>query len=328
MMKGKELLCISLAAVCLAGTVSCSKDYTGRYIRIQGSTQPHAGATKTAYSDVTYTESAATYERIDWVSGDKILLAMKNDGGTEQLAYSITGIKSSSNRYSKATLVPDGVASGLQWGDGTHYFWSAYPSTATVGNDMTVRGSYPATQTLTYRTEADNVKYFDPDMNMAYMVASLSTPPQDYISLDYYPAMTTFDFEVGANDNIVITGFEMETETSGLTSDVDLTGTFVATFDPASGMAWTFTTEEGPLQTVCPAEGHYGRTDQVHPQHGRDEVPQPQTERQLDYLPGLHQGQHFRPADSGCRLAYHLQRTARRAVDCQQRHRNRRRISV
>lgn len=243
MMKGKELLCISLAAVCLAGTVSCSKDYTGRYIRIQGSTQPHAGATKTAYSDVTYTESAATYERIDWVSGDKILLAMKNDGGTEQLAYSITGIKSSSNRYSKATLVPDGVASGLQWGDGTHYFWSAYPSTATVGNDMTVRGSYPATQTLTYRTEADNVKYFDPDMNMAYMVASLSTPPQDYISLDYYPAMTTFDFEVGANDNIVITGFEMETETSGLTSDVDLTGTFVATFDPASSMAWTFTTD-------------------------------------------------------------------------------------
>ena len=242
MMKGKELLCISLAAVCLAGTVSCSKDYTGRYIRIQGSTRSHSDATKTADSDATYTEAGTTYERIDWIEGDRIMLAMRNDGGNEQMAYTVTGVKPS-NRYSKATLIPYGAASGLQWGDGTHYFWSAYPSTATVGNDMTVRGSYPATQTLTYRTEADNVKYFDPDMNMAYMVASLSTPPQDYISLDYYPAMTTFDFEVGANDNIVITGFEMETETSGLTSDVDLTGTFVATFDPASSMAWTFTTD-------------------------------------------------------------------------------------
>lgn len=242
MMKGKKLIWILPAMAFLAGIAACSKDYTGRYIRIQGSTRSHGDATKTAYSDATYTDAGTTYERIDWVDGDKIMLAMRNDGGNEQMAYTVTGVKPS-NRYSKATLIPYGAASGLQWGEGTHYFWSAYPSTATVGSDMTVRGTYPATQTLTYKTEADNVKYFDPDMNLAYMVASLSTPVQEYISLDYYPAMTTFDFEVGANDNIVITGFEMETETSGLATDVDLTGTFVTTFDPDASMAWTFATD-------------------------------------------------------------------------------------
>jgi len=229
---------IALAILGLSGAISCQKDYTGQEIRIRANARSDSPSTKTSYSGVEYTESSTTYERIDWEEGDLIMLAMTNDDVTNsQQAYEITGV-SASDRYSVAGLVPYGTDSGLLWGSGTHDFWSAYPSTATVG-DHTVSGNVPATQTLTYSTTSSGVLYYTPDMNYAYMVAGLQTTDQSSgISLDYYPAVTTFDFTVGANDDIVVTGFEMETSSSGETSDVAMSGDFTATFD--SNMAYSF----------------------------------------------------------------------------------------
>jgi len=242
--KMKIIGIFAIAILCLG---SCSKeDYAGKSIKISGA-KSHSAApsTKTSYSDVKFTEGGNVYERIDWVEGDDICLAMQNDEKASPLFetadYAIARIKSSNNKYSVAGLEPMAASGhGLFWGTGAHYFWSGYPASVTVG-DKTISGTFPDTQNLTYSTTNNNIQEFASDMSLAYMVAGLKTDaPQESISLDYYPAMTTFDFTVGANTDMVITGFEMETETSGLTENVALTGVFTATFDGSDGMSWTY----------------------------------------------------------------------------------------
>lgn len=242
-----------LVTLCLG---ACRKeDYAGKSVRIGARISARSANTKTLYSDERYTVGEKEYERIDWVNGDAIKLAMQNSEFNELSAdhfascnYNIGGI-TANGRYSEAKLTPvpasvspSGAApadKGLCWGTGSHFFWAAYPATATVG-ERTVSGNYPASQELVYSTTDDGVTYFSPDMNKAYMVAGLATDaPEDHVDLDFYPAMTTFDFTVGANTDLVITAFEMETVSSGLSgSNVYLTGDFTASFD--SNMNWTF----------------------------------------------------------------------------------------
>lgn len=244
---GNAMKLFGISAVALLCLFSCSKEnYSGKSVRISGA-RSHSGAplTKTLYSGVTYTEGSDVYERIDWIEGDDIRLAMQNNETVSPVfdaaSYSIARIQTPTSKYSVAGLEPiSGDGHGLFWGTGAHYFWSGYPASATIG-DKTVSGTYPATQNLTYHSTNADVQDYPGDMSIAYMVAGLKTSaPQEYISLDYYPAMTTFDFTVGANTSMVITGFEMETETSGLSENVALCGTFTATFDGNDDMNWTY----------------------------------------------------------------------------------------
>ncbi len=231
-----------LVVLCLFGMPSCSKILVGEKIFLTAKSHFFAPTTKTVYSNETYTDGGDTYERIDWVDGDRIKLCVKNDDVTGASHVYAIDTPQPASRFSIAGLTPEG-GNGLQWGNGTHYFWSAYPSTATTGT-YTVSGTYPEVQNLTFVGETDGVLMYEPDMDYAYMVAGLKTDPtDDGISLDFYPAMTTFEFTVRANDNLVITGFEMETNTAqsmGVSSGLDLSGTFVATFDPADNMSYTF----------------------------------------------------------------------------------------
>jgi len=223
-------------------SVSCTKDLLNKQVRFGARTRTDV-PTKTEYSYEQYTESSTLYERINWVDGDLVKIGMENGGTATYQDYSINEIQSSTNRYSVAGLLPYGADNGLQWGSGEHVFWTIYPNGGTLqfsGTDtFTASGTYPATQTQTYSTTNENVLYYEPDMSIAYMLGSLVvSEPQSSISLDYYPAMTTLDFEVGANTDVTVTGFTMETTTAqaddGLTDNLNLTGTFIATFDKSS----------------------------------------------------------------------------------------------
>ena len=80
-------------------------------------------------------------------------------------------------------------------------------------------------------------------MSDAFMVASQqSAPSEGGINLDFYPAFTTFEFTVGANDNTTITSFEMETSTYETESAiyVPLAGVSTATFDASSNMSFSY----------------------------------------------------------------------------------------
>ena len=235
-MRKKHLLYNLAAVLCLLLAVSCTKDYTGKRIRFSASTRSGA-ATKAAYSDVV----TSNIERIDWKAGDIINLAMRNteNPASTTQEYSITGI-SANGRNSKAGLEVYGGTNGLQWGTGDHYFWAAYPSTATLGSgSMTVTGTIAGTQEQSYTATNSGIARYDSDQTL-YLTAGKLVPESaigDPISLDFDPAMTTFDFEVGSNtdDDLIIRSFELTTEYAE--SDIAdanlraLSGNFTATYD-------------------------------------------------------------------------------------------------
>ena len=250
-MRNKSLLWILLmGTICLSGSVSCQKEMVGKQIHFKASTRPKAQQTKTSYSGETAEDNSKTYERIDWVNGDKILLAMTNAEQTTPATqvYQITGI-TSSGRYSTAGLQPEAPASsGLQWGTGTHDFWAAYPSTATVG-DHSFSFPIPAAQLASYVETNNGVIRFAPDMGKAFMVAGFQSSPTDAgINLDFYHGFTAFEFTVGADDDITVTSFEMETETyeTETSTIVPICGTAVATFDSSNSMSYAFSTAPSP----------------------------------------------------------------------------------
>lgn len=214
----------------------CQKFGVGTAIRFSASTHPDA-TTKAAYSDVV----TSNIERIDWKAGDRIMLAMRNTENPTSTTqeYSINGI-SASGRYSKAGLEVYGGGDGLQWGTGKHYFWAAYPSTAALGSgSMTVTGTIADTQTQTYTTTNSGIAMYDSDQTL-YLTAGKLVPESaigDPISLDFDPAMTTFDFEVGSNteDDMMISSVQLTTEPAETEVTDDnlraLSGDFTATYD-------------------------------------------------------------------------------------------------
>lgn len=243
MRKSRVIISIAASAVCLIGLAGCTKDLSGKRIRFRASTRPEAPVTKTAYSGETYNASSKVYERIDWVDGDRIVLAMKNnDVSMVSQEYSVNTI-SVAGVNSKTDLEPYGTENGLEWGTGTHDFWAAYPaSKVTVGNHR-MSATIPSSQIVRYSSKANNVSIFRADMSDAFMVAGLQSPQkEDGINLDFYPAFTAFEFTVGANDNTTITSFEMETSTyeTETANYVPLAGVSTATFDAASNMSFTY----------------------------------------------------------------------------------------
>ena len=242
-MRTSRIITLAAAAVCLLGLSACTKNLSGLQIRFRASTSPKAPSTKTAYSGANFSSGGTVYERIDWVDGDHIVLAMKNnDVAMVSQEYSVNTI-SVAGVNSKTDLEPYGAENGLTWGEGTHYFWAAYPaSKVTVGNHR-MSATIPSSQIVRYSSRSNNVSIFKADMSDAFMVASQqSAPSEGGINLDFYPAFTTFEFTVGANDNTTITSFEMETSTYETESAiyVPLAGVSTATFDASSNMSFSY----------------------------------------------------------------------------------------
>ena len=253
MRKSSIIISIAAAAVCLLGLSACTKDLSGLAIRFSARTRPEAPATKTAYSGATENSGGKVYERIDWVDGDRIVLAMKNgEVGMTSQEYSVNTI-TVAGVNSKTDLKPYGSENGLQWGTGTHDFWSGYPASKVTVGDHTLSATIPSSQVASYSKKSGDTFLFNPDMSDAFMVAGLQSVPNDSgINLDFYPAFTTFDFTVGANDNTTVTRFEMETGTyEAETAAIEpLAGVARATFDPANNMSFSFSTTGTTSNTV------------------------------------------------------------------------------
>lgn len=215
-MKASRILAaVALGALVIFG-VGCKKSsFQGKVIYFTASSQ--ATQTKTAYSD----EIVGGYERIDWVSGDKIAIAMSNDGGEEVGDYLID-VVSTSGVKSQATLMPLGGPygyNGLEWGEGEHSFSALYPSPSVDSNWPNSVGvgslvlSYPAVQTLTPKGESGaDALILQPDMKYAYMYAvAQEIAPNSTIDLSFTPLFTAFEISISAGDNdeVNLTGFRL-----------------------------------------------------------------------------------------------------------------------
>ena len=178
--------------------------------------------TRTTYSGVTYnTENGATFERINWVDGDKIEIYSPDALNADNSHYKVVNIQDAENGNGPEYASLERYSgSGLQWGsgsdeNGTHTFYAMYPSSKYFeeGKDEsnvvsgvkmdkeTVRGVVPISQTpasFEVKEVEGAIQYIaHPDMRYAYMVAkSTATPAKNNVSLTFVPIVTALQVEL------------------------------------------------------------------------------------------------------------------------------------
>ena len=232
-----------------------------RQIRFSAVSYPESemGKTRTAYSGSPATVNNKYVERIDWQSGDEVLIASdvaQTPGGVSSAVYSISGITpDTANQKSEGDITPVN-GNGLQWGDGDgdgpYRFMGVYPSTATINtSNGTVSGmSIPDTQdvdaTRMEMTETNgnvtNVTYL-PNMSNAWMLADrVGVSKGADVELQFYPAFTAFEFNIlcqdaSANDRVYIRSFTLSS------ASLDIWGSYSAALAVDGGSVFTLPTE-------------------------------------------------------------------------------------
>ena len=158
--------------------------------------------TKTDYSGHKENVGGKTYERIDWVVGDKVkILANGVKPSKTECVYEVSHVTASGIRSSAGLRpfnAPDGH--GLLWDSGNADFYAFYPSNSpakvsasnTISNfDITVK--LPKEQNTFTKTMSGNHTEFNPDMELAAMLAvSRGVSPTPSAQLDFLPLVTTF----------------------------------------------------------------------------------------------------------------------------------------
>lgn len=222
-MKKFSIFSMSLALSVLI--CSCTKEPgVGEGIRFRASAYGPSGspATKTAYGSIDNTSQ--TYQMLNWVEGDMVRIYSPQAGLQEDESVHfddcvVDGVTAEGN--TSVATVRSTHEHGLVWGEANpHYFYAIYPSTAVnaqstiaagAGNAVTVTGTIPAVQELTWTDGTDVVGA--PDMNYAYMYASTTTAPNSNVDLQFSPKFTAFQFEIGTGEfsSIHVTNFTLST---------------------------------------------------------------------------------------------------------------------
>ena len=216
-----------LGAGILLSVVGCQKgttsDDAGKAIRFGAKT---GAPTRTAYSGqgTAGTDGNLTWERIDWVDGDQVMIgsdkALGRLGGTNKYAtYRVYG--SQANGDISTASIADDEGKGLVWGDNPneeYTFWGVYP--ASVGDANIAEGKV----TYTIATPQSPQNDGKTNMEQAVMLAKLSgAKPKQTVDLQFYPAYTAFEFVLkAANTDVNLTKVE-------LVSSSNLVGTVTAT---------------------------------------------------------------------------------------------------
>ena len=236
-------------AGCQKGTPS---EYSGNAIKFGALT---GAPTRTAYSgEGTMTDGKLTWERINWVDGDKVMIASDKahgrNGGTNLYAtYRLTGTTKKSDTQSEASLADD-EGKGLVWGDEDSYtFWGIYPASAGNGADLVEgKASFSIAAEQGPDTATDGV--LAPDMDQAVMLAKISgVHPKTSVDLQFYPAFTAFEFVLtGAAAEVDLTKIE-------LISTSNLSGTVTATIAEEGATTFSDPTSAGKILTYVFPEG-------------------------------------------------------------------------
>ena len=240
---------ILLGAGILLSLTGCQKGTTvgsGKDVKFKASANNLE--TRTAFGDVV-TENNVAIQRIDWKSGDKLLIWSDNavvrenrshpsfsSNNTHIATYSVSNIRAEGRK--SVANIDDPAGFGLRYQDDPslkYAFWGIYPAGAVSAN--------PSVNNSAELTLYDTQTGVEPDMNQAFMTAvALNTEAEKPVELQFYPAFTTFEFILQGGDDddysLTITKFALESEGEGGT---DLAGKFVAT---CSDGTWTYDCED------------------------------------------------------------------------------------
>ena len=158
--------------------------------------------TKTEYSGHKENVGGKTYERIDWVVGDKVkIFANGVKPSKTECVYEVSHVTASGIR-SSAGLRPFNEADGhgLMWDSGNADFYAFYPgnspakvSASNTPSDFSVTVNLPREQNTFTKITSGNHTEFKPDMELAAMMAvSRNVSPTSSVQLDFLPLVTTF----------------------------------------------------------------------------------------------------------------------------------------
>lgn len=258
MMKKKIIRILLAALPLLPGCVKNILDGAapGTQINFAASTSyDNNPGTKTEYSGVFTNETVSgvthKYERINWVSGDKIHIyspqaAQQGNAGVHEADYDIQASTiSNSGRNSSARISSTSNTGGLVWGEGSgnYNFYALYPSpaiqTGVSMNGSTVTAPIPQYQRMVGTaprevndptTTSGKRLVYDPDMNYAYMYAAAAASNGGTVDLRFRPLMTAFEITLGTKDP---NGMEIREIylSSNHPSDPSLSGTVNATIN-------------------------------------------------------------------------------------------------
>lgn len=182
---------------------------------------------RTIYSGEVYTYDGRNFERIDWITGDKIEIYSPQASNGSSAHYNITEFttgdeseQDGTNKGSDYAYLERQGESSLQWnGDGDHTFYAMYPSSTMfniVNEDGTVitveqgikldgsvvKGIVPTSQSGTI-TESEGNYTIAPNMNYAYMVAKTTANRIDNpnVGLSFVPIVTAVEIEMIVPNN-------------------------------------------------------------------------------------------------------------------------------
>ena len=263
----KQELSLMAAAVMLGGALllstGCAKESSvnekyrpaGAEISFSASTGYENGSgTRTEYSGV-LSGTSPQYERIDWVSGDKVAIAYVHGSISKASDYVVTTIDETSGRNSVASVAAVSDQQKLTWdsGDGDHVFYAMYPANGFEDNtsaDLTTAGHVSATIPATQTFHENGGKYLPP-MEYGYMFSYKKIEGDSHesrVTLPFTPAVTTFEFQLqrGAGEpNASVTGVRLSASTA-------LTGTFEfdITGGDANGATWGTVSTSDPGNTI------------------------------------------------------------------------------
>lgn len=204
--------------------------------------------TKTSYSGVLTTSDV---ERIDWEDGDLIrIISNEVSEPVDKYADYVLSLTGNNGRYSYAKANPASSSGhGLIWGEGSHTFYSVYPSPSTSGAQSglglslsddggLVTAVIPVDQSYATARTGVTEDYYG-DMRLAYMTAATTASEGSDVTLEFTPMVTTFYVTV-SND----TGATMTLRKVSLSSgDTALAGTFRAVL--SSSNTRTYSVYEG-----------------------------------------------------------------------------------
>lgn len=249
-----------LSAGILLSLTGCQKgtgvDNAGKKARFSAST---GYETRTAYSGVR--DANKKIERIDWTSGDQIMVWSDNAtvrpqgtpyfSGNDKLAVYNIGTITASDEKSVAT-VEDRRDSGLLYPDDNQdcQFWGVYPASAVTASPVnnTLPLAIGAQQQLaenanTAISTANPYVDFVPDMDQAYMLAYVSGAKEGAsVELPFKPAFTDFEFNITTTleSDVTVTAVEITSTSTAVSGGFTATctnGTWSYTIASDAGMS-------------------------------------------------------------------------------------------
>ena len=223
-------------------------------------------ATRTAYSgEGEGTAPNLTWERIDWLEGDQVLMwsdkATSKSGSGHSAVYSILSV--TKNGKESLASISDPSETGLRYAEegGAHKFWGLYPASAVSsapaeGSESSLSFNIPATQDGEKSVDSNGNITYTPDMDLAVMLAAIEgAQPKEKVNIYFYPAFTAFELtfsvdptyqaDVENPDPVILHHVTLSSESSNLVGTVAATiATGTRTFTATGTDNYAFTTAD------------------------------------------------------------------------------------